>query len=116
MTSLTKTLIIILVSGIIVFIERAFPFILFSKKNPPKIISLIEKYIPSIVMPALLFYCIKDINFIQKAGEIIKIDFHNSLPYISGLITAVSLHIWKRNSLISIFGATAIYMILIRIL
>ena len=97
---------------LVTFLERAFPFILFSRKNPPKVINFIEKYIPPMVMAALLFYCLKDISFIKESG----IDLKGFLPYMIGIISTIILHIWKRNSLISIFGGTVIYMILIRIL
>ena len=115
MTSLTNALIVIFAAGIIIFIERAFPFILFSKRNPPKIIAFIEQYIPPMVMAALLFYCLKDINFVTKIDQVAKIDWHNSLPYIIGVASTIGLHLWKRNSLISIFGGTAIYMLCIHI-
>ena len=53
----------IILSSILIFLERAFPFILFSKKNPPKVIQFIEKYIPPLVMISLVCYCLKDITF-----------------------------------------------------
>ena len=103
-----KVLIAVLLSSIIIFFERAFPFILFSKKEPPAILQFIEKYIPPLVMIALVCYCLKDISFTTGLGGFI--------PYIAGVIITILLHLWKRNSLISIFGGTAIYMILIRLL
>ncbi len=116
MLSINKVLIAVFGSALVIFLERALPFILFSKKNPPAIISFIEKYIPPMVMASLLFYCIKDINFVSKIDEVSKIDWKGFLPYIAGITGTVGLHIWKRNSLISIFCGTLIYMILIRVL
>lgn len=112
MLSLQEALIATLFIMLVTILERAFPFILFSRKNPPKIINFIEKYIPPMVMAALLFYCIKDISFVSNG----TIDLKGFLPYTIGIGATVALHIWKRNSLISIFGGTGIYMILIRIL
>lgn len=102
--------------ALVIIAERAFPFLLFSKKNPPKVILFIEKYIPPMVMAALLFYCLKDINFVLKENDRLIIDLKNCLPPVIGVISTIILHIWKRNSLISIFGGTIIYMILIRVL
>ena len=98
----------IILSSILIFLERAFPFILFSKKNPPKVIQFIEKYIPPLVMISLVCYCLKDITF--TTGIV------GFLPYLLGIIITIVLHLWKRNSLISIFGGTIVYMFLIRCL
>ena len=54
--------------------------------------------------------------FVNKTEEISKIDWKGFIPYLAGLTTCIALHFWKRNSLLSIFAATIIYMILIRIL
>ena len=112
MLNLQEALIATLFIMLVTIIERAFPFILFSKKNPPKVILFIEKYIPPMVMAALLLYCVKDISFISNNSA----DLNGFIPYVVGIGATIALHIWKRNSLISIFGGTGIYMILIRIL
>lgn len=112
MLNLKQSLIAVFFIMLVTILERAFPFILFSRKNPPKVINFIEKYIPPMVMAALLFYCIKDISFVRDENLYLK----GFLPYTIGIVSTIFLHIWKRNSLISIFGGTAIYMILIRIL
>lgn len=116
MLNLTQTFIAIFCTAIVILLERAFPFILFSKKNPPVVIRFIEKYIPPMVMAALLFYCIKDINFVSIINEVKTVDWKGFIPYIFSVAITIGLHLWKRNSLISIFGGTIIYMILIRIL
>lgn len=103
-------------SGVIIFLERAFPFALFSRRNPPAIIRFIEKYIPPMVMAALLFYCLKDISFFIKVDNITTTNLRGFLPYISGVFVTVVLHLWKKNSLLSICSGTVIYMILIRVL
>lgn len=116
MTSLKNAVIACFCCALIIFFERAFPFILFSKKNPPQIIHFIEKYIPPMVMAALLLYSLKDINFVKNSNFVNSVDYKGFVPYLVGVIFTVGLHIWKRNSLLSIFGGTIIYMILIRVL
>ncbi len=106
--TISQVIIATLCVTLVIFLERAFPFILFSKKQPPKIIKFIEKYIPPMVMAALLIYCLKDMNFSTGAVHF--------APYLVGVAATIILHLWKHNSLISIFSGTAIYMILIRIL
>lgn len=112
MNTLYALLIVTFASSLIIFCERGFPFFLFAKKNPPKILSFIEKYIPPMIMAALTLYCLKDMTFVQSN----QIDLKGFLPYICGLSVTVILHLWKRNSLLSIFSGTAVFMLLIRVL
>lgn len=97
----------VILSGLIIFLERAFPFLLFSKKEPPTLIKFIERFIPPMVITALLVYCLKDLSLTQR---------QNFVPAISALALTILLHIWKRNSLISIFSGTILYMVLIKII
>lgn len=104
--SLTAALIGTLISAAILYALRAFPFVLFSKKEPPKVIRFIEKYIPPMVMAVLVVYCLKDINFSAKPF---------GLAEIVALTFTVIIHLWKKNSMISIFGGTIIFMVLSRL-
>ncbi|MCR5724927.1 MAG: AzlD domain-containing protein [Treponema sp.] len=90
-------------SGIIIFLLRAFPFLLFSKREPPAFINFIEKYIPSMVIASLLVYCLKDVQITA---------FPFGIPSAAALACTIILHLWKNNAMLSIFGSTAIYMIL----
>jgi len=99
--------------ALVIFLERAFPFILFSRKNPPTFITFMEKFIPPMVMICLVIYCIKDMTFSTAEGSV---DFAGFIPPIAGICSTIGLHLWKKNSLISIFGGTIIYMILIKTL
>jgi len=106
--SLSMAIFATCLSALIIIAERAFPFVLFSKKQPPKIITFIEQFIPPMVMACLLIYSLKDINFTTG--------IENFLPALIGVAATIGLHLWKSNSLISIFGGTILYMILIRVL
>lgn len=112
MTTMTDAFIAIFATALVILLERAFPFILFSRKTPPKAINFIEQYIPPMVMAALLVYCIKDISFAAKS----TVNYSGFVPYTIGIGATIGLHLWKRNSLLSIFGGTGLYMILIRVL
>lgn len=106
-TPLIIAAISVFLSGAVIFLERAFPFLLFSKKKPPKVISFIERFIPPMVIAALLVYCLKDISL--SSAE-------NFLPSMLALILTIILHVWKKNALISIFSGTILYMFLLKIL
>lgn len=104
---ITKALITSLLIMMIIFLERLFPFAIFSKRKPGKLIHIFEKYIPPFVMLALLVYSLRDIRFSS---------FGNWIPQLAAISFTVLTYLWKRNNLISIFGGTIIYMILIRVL
>lgn len=106
--SLTKALIAVAGCGIILLLERLVPFLLFSKKNPPAFVKFIEKFVPPMAMMALVLYCLKDVSYAS--------DFKSIIPPVLGVLITVILHLIKRNSLLSIFSGTAVYMILLKIL
>ena len=104
--TIVQVIITTLLISLIIFAERAFPFLLFSKHEPPAIINFIEKYIPPMVMAALLVYCLKDISLCKE--QIMPVEF-------IALTITVLLHLWKHNSLVSIFSGTFAYMMLQKI-
>ena len=104
---LSKAIIVTLLIGLIVFCERLFPFAVFSRRKPGKLIHIFERYIPPLVMTGLLIYSLRDVRFATISGW---------LPQFSAISFTIVTYLWKKNSLVSIFGATIIYMILIRIL
>ena len=103
----TKAIIASFLIGLIVFCERLFPFAVFSKRQPGKLIHIFERYIPPVVMFGLLIYSIRSTRF---SSTILW------LPQIAALLFTISTYLWKKNSLVSIFGGTAVYMILLRVL
>jgi branched-subunit amino acid transport protein AzlD len=108
-TSLTvaQSVIAAVVSGVVIFCTRAFPFVLFSKQEPPEILRFIEKNIPPMVMAILLVYCFKSVRFTREPYGI---------PELVALGVTVAAHLWKGNPMISIFGGTGVFMFLNRIL
>lgn len=100
---LALVIVAIFICGAIIFFERSFSFLLFSRKEPPPLIKFIEKYIPSMIIAILLVYCFKDVKLVA---------FPYGLPAFAGLFFAVLVNLAVKNSMVSIFGATALYMIL----
>jgi branched-subunit amino acid transport protein AzlD len=99
-----KIYITIGIIALITFFTRAFPFIFFTKK-PGATIEFFEKYIPPMIMLILVVYCLKDINWAC-------IPF--GIPEIICIIITSVLHLWRRNSILSIFIGTILYMTLIQ--
>ena len=105
MTSVNEALLLVLSMGAVIFFCRAFPF-LFSIRNAA-ILNFVEKTVPPVAMTVLA------LNALGGA-------FRDNLPdgllaLVASVFTAL-VHLWKRNALISIFGGTALYMILQRVL
>jgi len=105
--TLSQAIIATLCITLVILTERAFPFVLFTKKEPPALIRFIEQYIPPMVMAALVVYCLKNI----EPGNVSSL-----IPNLAGIIVTFIAYKWKKNSLVAIFGGTIVYMILIRVL
>ena len=103
----TRTLIVIAICTACTVFERAFPFLVFGKRPVPDIVRRLGRVLPMALMTTLIIYCIKDISF-AAAGQWV--------PYIAGIAATALLHLWKSNSLLSIAGGTAVYMVLIRMI
>ena len=94
----------ILIMSLASALLRFLPFVIFSnnKKLPKQIVNL-SKNLPLAAMGMLVVYCLKDVSITNCLPEVIAISF------------VVFSYIWKRNNLISIFGGTIIYLLLVNI-
>ena len=95
-----RMLAMILISMAVTYSLRAFPFLLLGKRGEMSpVISYLGKMLPYAVMAALVVYCLKDLR--------------EGLTPAVLVVTAV--HLWKRNTVLSIFVGTVCYMVLIRV-
>ena len=89
-------------------LTRSLPFLIFGgRRLVPKIIQYLGSVLPYSVMGMLVVYCLKNVSFTE---------LKSFLPSLISVAVVVLLHIWKRNTLLSILGGTALYMVLIRLL
>jgi branched-subunit amino acid transport protein AzlD len=100
-----------MVMATVIFTCRVFPFLFFREKNGStnngkRFLGFIEKTVPPVAMTVLAFNSL--------AGPI-RASPHELVPTLSAAAFTAIVHVWRRNPLISIFGGTALYMILIRI-
>lgn len=87
-------------------LTRFIPFIVFPPhKQPPKFISYLSKTLPAAVISLLVVYAFKDT---------IVVAFPYGLPEIFATIFLVLIHIFKRNTMITIASSTIFYMILVQ--
>lgn len=101
-----QTLASIAVMAGVTFLTRALPFLLFDRgDHPPKLVLYLGRVLPPAIIAMLIVYCLKGVTFITLGGW---------LPPLAAGLAAVLLHLWKGNDLISIFGATVLYMALVQ--
>ena len=103
---MTHSAVLVAVMALGTMLTRFLPFFIFHKHTPPYIIYL-GKVLPPAIIGMLVIYCLKDISFAA---------FRFGLPELIAVVCVAVLHVWKRNSLVSILGGTAIYMLLVQLL
>ena len=96
----------ILVMAAVTLLTRALPFLLFDRgDHPPRIVLYLGQVLPPAIIAMLIVYCLKGVSFATPAGW---------LPALAAGLTAAGLHLWRHNDLLSIFGATVLYMVLVQ--
>ena len=104
--SIHAALVVAICAGV-TLLTRALPFVCFGgRRGVPRLVAALGKALPSAIMAALVVYCLKGVPF----GA-----FADGAKQLAAAGAVVALHLLKRNTLLSIAGGTALYMILIRI-
>lgn len=100
-----KTIIIILVAAVCTFATRLFPFALFGgKKEVPEFVKYLGEILPIAIIGILIVYCLRDFT---------NGDWNSIIPQIIAVAATAIIHLWKRNTLLSIAVGTIGYMLLI---
>lgn len=98
---------IILLVAAATILTRFLPFILFPQgKKHPRIIEQLSPLLPPAMMGLLLVYSLRNVSF-ASAGQ--------WLPECIAIAVTAGLHLWRRNSLLSIAGGTITYMLLVQV-
>ena len=84
---------------------RFVPFLLLRGRETPPFIAYLGRVLPYAIMGMLVVYCLRGVTF----GNV-----SNWLPQLIATAAVAALHVWKRNTLLSIIAGTAIYMILVQ--
>ena len=101
-----ESLLSIAVMAGVTFLTRALPFLLFDRgEKPPRVVLYLGRVLPPAIIAMLIVYCLRGVSFSAPAGWV---------PTLLAGLAAVLLHLWKGNDLISIFGATGLYMVLVQ--
>lgn len=104
----THTALLILVCALVTAATRFLPFLIFgSTEKTPAFITSLSKVLPCAIIGMLVIYCLKDITFVA---------YPYGIPELLGCVAVAVLHVWKRNSLLSIGGGTVLYMVLVQLI
>lgn len=102
----TYLIIAIFLATLATFATRAIPFLFYAKKEPGEVIKYIELYMPMMIMVILVFYAVRDVDFIA---------YPYGAPELAGIFMAGFLHVKLKNALFSIIIATLFYMFLMQV-
>ena len=86
---------------------RFLPFAIFRGREVPPFVAYLGKVLPFSIMGMLVVYCLRNVTF----G-----DLSNWLPALISVALVVILHLWKRNTLLSIIGGTLCHMLLVQLI
>ena len=100
--------VLLIAAGVLVTMATRFlPFLIFGeKRKTPPIIEYLGTVLPCAIMGMLVVYCLKDVSFVKNPFGI---------PELIACAVVAALHVWKRNSLLSIGGGTVCYMLLVQL-
>lgn len=98
---------IVIVATLVTMATRFLPFLVFgNSRKTPKIITDLGKVLPYAIMGMLVVYCLKDVSFLS---------YPYGIPELLGCVLVALLHLWKRNSLLSIGVGTVFYMVMVQV-
>ncbi|MDE6110727.1 MAG: AzlD domain-containing protein [Eubacterium sp.] len=101
----TQVIMMIAVAAVCTFVTRVIPFALFGgQKELPKFVKYLGDILPTAIIGVLIVYCLSDFT----GGDINVI-----APKLIGVAITGAVHLWKRNTLLSISAGTISYMLLI---
>jgi len=85
---------------------RFFPFLIFgeNRKTPP-LVAYLGQVLPYAIMGMLVVYCLKGVSLTAAPYGI---------PEAISCALVAGLHVWKRNTLLSIGAGTVLYTLLVQ--
>ena len=100
-------ILLVAVVALVTIALRFLPFIIFSgSKQTPPFVSYLGRVLPYAIMGMLVVYCLRSTNLAAAP---------HGAPELIACAAVAALHLWKRNTLVSIVGGTACYMLLVQL-
>ena len=105
MDKLHAAALVAVIAGVTIALRFA-PFLLLRGRETPKFIAYLGRVLPYAIMGMLVVYCLRDTGFAAVS---------NWMPQLIATALVVALHVWKKNTLLSIIAGTALYMFLVQV-
>ena len=103
----THAIATIAVAAAVTMALRFLPFLIFGEnRTTPPIIAYLGRVLPYAIMGMLVVYCLKDVSILSAPFGI---------PEAIACAVVAGLHVWKRNTLLSIGAGTVCYMLLVQL-
>lgn len=100
------SLLIVAVMAVFTALTRFLPFFAFPEgRKRPKVITYLGTVLPYALIGMLVVYCFKSVSVFA---------YPYCIPELLAVVLVAALHIWKRNTLISVFGGVIFYMVLVQ--
>ncbi len=100
------SVLLIVVISVVTMLLRFLPLWIFGNgQQTPAVIQYLGKVLPYAIMGMLVVFCLKSVSFVSAP---------HGLPELIACGTVVGLHLWKRNTAVSIVGGTVVYMMLVQ--
>lgn len=107
MIDVPRSLLLIAVMAVVTAFTRFLPFMAFPEgRKKPKVITYLGKVLPYAVIGMLVVYCFKGASVLE---------YPYCLPELLAAALVVALHVWRRNTLLSVFSGVIFYMILVQL-
>lgn len=101
-----RAALLIAVVALVTIALRFLPFLVFGEnRRTPPLIAYLGQVLPYAIMGMLVVYCLKDVTLTTAPFGI---------PELIGCAAVALLHLWKRNTLLSIGAGTVCYMLLVQ--
>lgn len=105
--TIMEQIITIVVIAAATMLTRFLPFLVFPAGKPtPKYVQYLGKVLPAAIFGMLVVYCLKNVNILSG---------NHGIPELISITVVVTLHLWKRQMLLSIGGGTVCYMLLVQL-
>lgn len=100
------SLLIVAVMAVFTALTRFLPFLAFPEgRKRPKVITYLGTVLPYALIGMLVVYCFKSVSVFA---------YPYCIPELLAVVLVAALHIWKRNTLISVFSGVIFYMVLVQ--
>ena len=86
---------------------RFLPFVIFRGRKTPAFIEYLGRVLPYAIMGMLVVYCLRGTAILTAP---------HGIPELTAAAIVVGLHVWKKNTLLSIIAGTVCYMLLVQVM